>query len=138
MRGILIKFGAIAGFIGVAFLYSQYDRATNYEQTTAHVTDVEVTCYLKKTEGLKRKKITTTKEGPCEIVEEIKRSHPDFQDFKVIRTTYVLYEYKSPADRRWHKGKHTQARHEDGSPIKFGDDIVILAHKQEPDKTQKF
>ena len=138
MRGSFIKLGVMAVVLGGGFLYYQYDRATNYEQTTAHVTDVEVTCYLKKTEGLKRKKITTTREGPCEIVEEIKRSHPDFADFNVIRTTYVKYEYKSPADQRWHKGKHKQARHEDGSQIEFGDSIVILAHKQDPDKTQKF
>ncbi len=132
MNRLLIRIVAPAVAFGGFFLYVQYDRATNYQETSARVTGIEKSCYMKKRSG---KRTWTTKEGPCEIVEMIHKEHSEFKDYNLIRNVYVEYEYKSPADGRWYRGKHKQARHADGRSIEFGDDLVILAHKEKPEET---
>ena len=135
MKGLLIK-GVVAGVaLGGLALFAEYDKATNYQKTMVKVTGVEETCYMKKT-GYKES--WTTKEGPCEIVRAVHESHPEFKDYALIRSVSVAYEYQSPADGNWHRGQHEQAKHEDGRDIRRGDDLVVLLHKQDPEKTRKF
>ena len=128
----LIKFGALPLFFGAILLYVQYDRATNYEEVTATVTGIEETCYMKKKIG---KRSWTTDEGPCEIVRQIHENHPEFKDYDLIRNVNVEFEYISPADDGWHTGKLEQSQHPDGSDIRYGDSLLVLAHKEKPETT---
>lgn len=134
----LLKVGILAVAGGGFFLYSQYDRAANYEQTVARVTGVDEVCYMKKVDrGIASKTTSTTKEGPCEVVSMINKSHPEFQDYDLIKVTYVEYEYQSPADGKWHTAKRKQTTHKNGTPVRFGDEMVILAHRHDPERTQR-
>jgi hypothetical protein len=134
----LYKYGIVVAVLGGFYLYTVYDKGTNYEEIMARVIKVEETCYLKKTSrGIGTKTTSTTKEGPCDIVEAINEGHPEFQDYRLIRTTYVEYEYRSPADGEYYTGRHTQSNHEDGTAIRYGSDILILAHKEKPETTRR-
>lgn len=131
----LIKLGGIAAVVGAFMLYAKYDRATNYEQISATVTGIEESCYMKKRSG---KRSWTTDEGPCEIVTQIHENHPEFKDYRLIKNVYVEFEYISPVDNAWYTGKVEQSTHPDGSEIKYGDSLVVLAHKEKPEKTRKY
>lgn len=127
---------------GVVFtgLYAvnEYDKSTNYVPTDARVVKVEESCYMKKTSrGIGSKTTSTTKEGPCKLVEAINKNHPEFQDYRVVKTTYVEFKYKSPVDGKTHRGRHKQSKHENGKPIKRGDVLAVLAHKDNADKTSR-
>ena len=134
MKFSFIKYGIVLAVLGGFYMYWQYDRAANYERVEAIVTKVEEICYLKKTEG---KTTYTTDEGPCETLEVLSEVHPEFQGFTLKRVNYVTFDYISPVDGDWYSGKHKQARHEDGSWIREGDKLAILAHKTEPKKIAK-
>ena len=69
-----------------------------------------------------------------EVLSEV---HPEYQGFTLKRVNYVTFDYISPVDGDWYSGKHKQARHEDGSWIREGDKLAILAHKTEPKKISK-
>ena len=116
-------------------LYGYYETAANYQKTRVKVTHVEEACYMRKSS---LKETWTTKEGPCEIVESVHKNRPEFKDYSLKRVFYVGYRYQSPADGKWHKGRHQQAKHEDGRKIKPGDELTVLLHKQDPGKTKKF
>ena len=135
MRRLMIKVVVAGVALGGIALYSEYDKATNYQKTQVKVTSVEEICYMKKTEG---KESWTTEEGPCPVIEAVHQSHPEFREYDLKRVVHVGYEYQSPADGRWHQGKHRQAKHDDGRDIRRGDDLVVLLHKQDPEKTRKF
>lgn len=139
MRRFFIKIvvGALA-FAGIG-LYATYDRATNYETTTAKVTKVEEVCYMKKTErGVASKTTKTTKEGPCPIITAMDQTHPEFQDYDLIKVIYVEFRYRSPADGKFHRGKQRQENVRSGLPLRSGDDLQVLAHKTKPEVTSKF
>ena len=123
-------------FIGGIYVYSSYDRGFNYEQTTARVLSVEPVCYLTKPEYRVGMKMTRAIEVPCEAYRKATERSPELGDYKFLETATVRYEYRSPADGKWHKGEHEQAKHRDGRKIEFGDELVVLAHKTEPEKTQ--
>ncbi len=135
MNRLMIKMVVGAVALCVIGLYSLYDRSTNYQKTLVTVTQVEETCYMKKT---RLKESWTTKEGPCDIVQAVHETHPEFEDYSLKRSVYVAYEYQSPADGNWHRGKHKQKTHDDGRAIKRGDELVVLLHKSKPDVTKKF
>ena len=135
MQRLVIKVVVATVALGGLALYSEYDKATNYQKTQVKVTSVEEICYMKKTEG---KESWTTKEGPCDLVKAVHQSHPEFRDYDLKRVVHVNYEYQSPADGKWHRGQHKQAKHEDGRDIRRGDDLVVLLHKEDPEKTRKF
>jgi len=138
MNGLILKTGGVAVLLGGFYLYTSYDEAVNYQEVTARVTKVEELCYMKKVErGLKTKTTSTTKEGPCEIVEAIHKGHPEFEGFDLIRVTYVDFAYRAPLDGNTYAGRHKQARHENGQPISEGDSLPILVHKKDPEKTQR-
>lgn len=141
MNTLKIKFYVFCIFalgLGGMFLYDKYDLAMNYEQVVATVTHVEETCYMTKTErGIGSKTKWTTKEGPCEIVQAINQNHPEYKDYRLVRNTVVAYQYQSPADGQYHTGKHKQAEHTDGRPVRYGDSLPIRAHRDDPEKTRK-
>jgi hypothetical protein len=134
----LKAYGLVGVVLSLSYAYSQYDKATNYVETTARVTKVEESCYLKKKErGIGTKTTITTKTGPCKIANALKEHHPEFKSYSVIKNTYVEFSYKSPVDGRRHNGRHEQAKHKNGQPIKRGDALAILAHMEVPEKTTK-
>ena len=96
---------------------------------------IEETCYMKKKTG---KRSWTTDAGPCEIVRQIHENHPEFKGYRLIKNVVVEFEYISPADNGWHTGKLEQASHPDGSDIRYGDSLVVLAHKEKPENTTKY
>jgi hypothetical protein len=139
MRRLLIKLivAAVAffGFLG----YVKYDEAANFEEVMAKVTKVEERCYLKKKErGVLTKTSTTTKEGPCHVIAALNGSHPEYENFKLVKNTYVEYRYRSPADGKVHRGMHRQAKHGDGRPVRQGDQLSVLAHTSDPAVTRQF
>lgn len=135
MKRLFLKLGLVAVGVAGFFGYDQYDRAYNYEQVVAEVTTVDEVCHLTKKEGKTR---YVTDAGPCDIVEEINRTHPEYLDYKLVRTTDVQYRYQSPADGNTYSGSHKQRKHEDGTPIAQGEGLTVLAHKAEPETTKKF
>ncbi len=134
MKFGLYKYGIVLAVLGGFYMYWQYDRATNYERVEAIVTKVEETCYLRKTKG---KTTYTTDEGPCGALKLLSESHPEYKGFKLVRVTYVTFDYVSPVDGDWYSGQHQQRKHQDGSWIREGDKMDILAHTAEPKKTTK-
>ncbi|WP_420345445.1 hypothetical protein [Pelagibius sp.] len=139
MNRLLIKIVLIPlGFAGF-FFYMQVDRATNYEETMARVTKVEALCYMTKRErGVLSKTTTTTDHGPCASMKRIHETHPAYKDYRLVKVTYVEYRYRSPADGKIHRGKHEQVKHPDGKAVKSGDTLLVLAHKTNAEKTQRF
>ncbi len=139
MKRLFIKLVIVlVGFLGI-LAYTKYDEATNFEETTAEVTKVEELCYLKKKErGVLSKTTTTTKEGSCAVITALNETHPEYQDFNLIKNTYVEYRYKSPADGKFHRGKHRQAKHANGNAVRRGDRLAVLAHTTDPETTRKF
>ena len=139
MRGFFIKIVLAAVALGGIFLYAQYDMTTNYERIPAKVTKVEELCYLKKKErGVLTKTTTTTKEGPCNVVSALNRTHPEYQDFDLVKVTYVEFRYRSPADGKMHRGKDKQVNRKAALPLRSGDEGEVLAHKQDWSKTLSF
>lgn len=139
MRRFFIKIALMAVVAGGALLYFEYDTATNYEETTAKVTGVREVCYMKKKErGAFSKTTTTTKEGPCPMVMALNKSHPEFQDFDLVKVTYIEYRYRSPADGKMHRGKHKQVNRKEGLPLRAGDTGVVHAHKEKPNESRLF
>ena len=140
MRRLMIRIVLAFVAFGGLSLYVLYDRSANYEQTTAEVTGIEEVCYLKKVErGIGSKTTTTSKEGPCPIVTALNQSHPEYQDFDLVKVTTIEFRYRSPADGQMHRGKMRQEnRRETGLPLRRGDSIDVLAHKTDPEKTQRF
>lgn len=140
MRKFLIKLvvGVIA--LGGFTAYAAWDRSANYEPVTAEVTKVEEVCYMKKTErGIASKTTTTTKEGPCPIVTALNQSHPEYQDFDLVKVTTIEFRYRSPADGQLHRGEQREEnRRDSGLPLRKGDDLVVLAHKTKPEDTRKY
>lgn len=136
MKRFFIKIGVLLTCAAVALGYLQYDLKANYEPTPAKVTKVEETCYLKKKDrGVFSKTTTTTKEGPCRIVKALNETHPEYQDFDLVKVTYVEFRYRSPADGKMHRGKEKQVNRKAGLPLRSGDEVVVRAHKEEPLKT---
>jgi len=134
IKGGLITFGLLA-----LFAWHQYDRNTNYVPISARVVKLEALCYLEKTErGVASKTTYTTKEGPCEIVELLQKSDPKFDGYHIVRNNYVEYYYTSPVDGQAHTGRHQQVKHKDGRLIAEGDELMVLAHKKNAEKTQRF
>ena len=139
MRRLLIKYFLIPLGLGGLFLYAQFDRSTNYEETMARVTKVEELCYMTKRErGVLSKTTTTTDHGPCAPIQRIHETHPAYKDYRLVKVTYVEYRYRSPADGKLHRGKHEQVKHPDGKAVKSGDTLLVLAHKTNAEKTRKF
>jgi hypothetical protein len=140
MRKFLIKLilGGVA--LGAATAWAAWDRTANYEPVTAEVTKVEEVCYMKKTErGIASKTTTTTKEGPCPIITALNQTHPEYQDFDLVKVTTVEFRYRSPADGKVHRGKQREEnRRETGLKLRRGDDLVVLAHKTKPEETRKY
>jgi len=139
MRNFMIKIVMmVVGFGGLA-AWLAYDRAANYEKTAAEVISVEEVCYLKKVErGVGTKTTRTSKEGPCGIVTALNQTHPEYQDFDLIKVTSVEYRYRSPADGKMHRGNYRQEnRRETGLPLRRGDSIDVLAHKTDPLKSRR-
>ncbi len=140
MRRLLIKIViVVVGFSGLV-AWNKLDRSANYEKTAAEVTRIDEVCYLKKVErGIGSKTTSTTKEGPCQMITAINQSHPEYQDFDLVKVTTIQYRYRSPADGKMHRGEMRQEnRRESGLPLRRGDSIEVLAHKTEPEKTQKY
>jgi len=140
LRRLFIKLALIAVVGGGIVAYGSWDRATNFVETTAEVTGIDEVCYMKKTErGVGSKTTRTTREGPCGIVSELNRSHPEFQDFDLIKVTTIEFRYRSPADGQFHRGSQREEnRRESGLPLRKGDSLKILAHKTDPGVTQRF
>ena len=139
MRRFMIKIVlAFVGFAGLA-AWTMYDRSTNYEKTAAEVTRIDEVCYLKKVERNVGSKTTrTSKEGPCSMIQAINESHPEYQDFDLVKVTTIEYRYRSPADGKMHRGElREENRREAGLPLRRGDSIEVLAHKTDPEKSQK-
>lgn len=136
MRKLFIKLGIILVAGAGILLYAEFDMATNYEPTPAKVTKVAETCYLKKKErGVLTKTTTTTKEGPCIAVKALNETHPEYQDFDLVRVTYVEFRYRSPADGKMHRGEEKRVNRKKGKPLRSGDEVVVLAHKEKPEET---
>jgi hypothetical protein len=84
------------------------------------------------------KTTTTTKEGPCPIITALNQTHPEYQDFDLVKVTTVEFRYRSPADGKVHRGKQREEnRRETGLKLRRGDDLVVLAHKTKPEETRK-
>lgn len=125
---------ALAVLVTVVYAQHRYDRAANYEKVEAIVTKVEENCYLRKVEGTK---IYTTDDGPCDVLDGLRTSLPDFEGTSLEHVYYVKFDYISPVDGDWYSARHKQARHQDGSWIREGDKLEILAHTAEPEKTSR-
>ena len=140
MRRFMIKI--VLAFVGFAGLASwvAYDRSANYEKTAAEVTRVDEVCYLKKTErSIGSKTKWTSKEGPCAMITAINQSHPEYQDYDLVKVTTIEYRYRSPVDGKMHRGElREENRREAGLPLRRGDSIDVLAHKTDPAKSQKY
>lgn len=139
MKLQLYAYALVATVIAVGMVVYQYDRATNYEPVKAIVTDVEETCYLTKTErGAVSKTTYTTDPGPCGEWESVKENHPAYREFRLVRETNVTFDYISPVDGDYYSGTLKQAKHKDGSWIRTGDKLDILAHTSVPEKHARF
>lgn len=139
MRLSLIKPIMIVVVLGGGYAFYTYDRATNYELAQAIVTDIEETCYLTKQErGALSKTTYTTDPGPCDEWKSVKENHPAYGDFRLVRSTNVTFDYISPVNGEYYSGTLKQAKHKDGSWIRKGDRLDILAHTSVPEKHTKF
>ena len=138
-KKVFIKLGLIL-VVFVAFVaYKEFDLAANYERIPAKVTKVDEVCYLKKKErGVFTKTTTTTKEGPCTIVRALNETHPEYQDFDLVKVTYIEFRYRSPADGKMHRGKDKLLNRKSNLPLRSGDDGVVYAHKDKPAETERF
>lgn len=140
MRRLFIKFGLAAFGFACLVAWNKYDRSVNYEPVAAEVTRVDEVCYLKKVDrSIGSKTTRTSKEGPCTTITAINQSHPEYQDFELIKVTTVEYRYRSPADGKMHRGKFRKENlPQSGLPLRRGDSIDVMAHKTDPGKTQKY
>jgi len=76
---------------------------------------------------------------PCPIITALNQSHPEYQDFDLVKVTTVELRYCSPADGKVHRGKQREEnRRETGLKLRRGDDLVVLAHKTKPEETRKY
>ena len=107
----------------------------HFTETMARVTGTEEVCYLVKTSARGViEDIDRSTNGSCRVA-RLAVTKPKYRDYQIGTRVMVDYRYVSPVDGKTYHGRHAQSAHEDGRPIRRGDELAILAHKKNPKAT---
>lgn len=129
VRNVAILAALIAGAYG-GVLYLQSSR---YQRVDGTVTQIREACSLNRLErdgSVNRAYITSPMR--CDDARKLRTTRAEYRDADISRATYVTFRYVSPADGHSHIGSFAQSRHADGSPIRVGDRLAVLAHTGNP------
>lgn len=128
---------AVIAFFVALFAYGKLNQVMNYTPVTATTTYIESECYLYGEEDGGLSTTTITSETlACDKAEELRAEHPAYRDRTVKGTINVAFDYVSPADQRRHSGElvYSYERYAALRKLKYGSNLAILAHKDDPER----
>ncbi|MBR0773297.1 hypothetical protein JQ625_00495 [Bradyrhizobium diazoefficiens] len=133
----LAMFGLFAAAVAGFAVYDNYDKSTNFQRVSAHVSTVTDQCYLEKVErGVLSKTTSTSDMVRCDVAAALTRDHPKWQGFEIKHKIEVQFAYISPVDGATHTSSMRMSAYPNGQPLHMGDVFPVLASKTKADKTR--
>lgn len=128
----LVGYGAVGGFLAVAYVVTSIDQAINYQEVSARISGIEESCYLEKKES---KKTRFTDPMDCELAKALRTAHPAYDGFSIVRNATLHLAYTHPTTNQYTRASLELKRH--NGDFQVGKVVQILAHKEEPGKIRK-